>query len=62
MLYKSRSCKREKVIVGKGTYLAVCSMNTSFTPEIIPAFYQLYMNFMGVDRFDDIWSGIFLKK
>lgn len=57
----SDSCKRPKVIVGKGAYSAVCSMNASFATQIIPAFYQLYMNCMGVDRFDDIWSGIFLK-
>lgn len=61
-VFKTDKCKRNKVIVGKGTYFAVCSMNTSFVPEIIPAFYQIYMNFMGIDRFDDIWSGIFLKK
>ncbi|MEM2354822.1 MAG: hypothetical protein QW734_04345 [Candidatus Bathyarchaeia archaeon] len=54
--------KRNKVILGKGTYFGVCSMNTSFLPKIVPAFYQLYMNFNGIDRFDDIWSGIFLKK
>ena len=54
--------KRRKVVVGRGTYFAICSMNTAFRPKIIPAFYQLYMNFMGVDRFDDIWSGLFLKK
>lgn len=54
--------KREKVIVGKGTYFAVCSMNASFRRNIIPAFYQLYMKHFGIDRFDDIWSGIFLKK
>ncbi|MEM2137343.1 MAG: hypothetical protein QXI93_05250 [Candidatus Methanomethylicia archaeon] len=54
--------KRNKIIVGKGTYFSICSMNTSFISKIIPAFYQLYMNFMGVDRFDDIWSGIFLKR
>jgi len=59
---KALNCKRNKVIVDKGTYFAICSMNTSFVPKIIPAFYQLYMNFMGIDRFDDIWSGIFLKK
>lgn len=52
----------EKVIVGRGTYFAVCSMNTSFVPKVVPAFYQLYMNTMGVDRFDDIWSGVFLKR
>lgn len=59
---EATKCKRKKVIVGEGVYSALCSMNTSLIPEIIPAFYQLYMNFMGIDRFDDIWSGIFLKK
>ncbi|MEM3573660.1 MAG: hypothetical protein QXJ62_05475 [Nitrososphaeria archaeon] len=58
----SKNLRREKVIIAEGTYFAVCSMNTSFFSRIIPAFYQLYMNYMGVDRFDDIWSGIFLKK
>jgi hypothetical protein len=56
------SLEEEKVVVGKGTYFAVCSMNTSFLPKVVPAFYQLYMNTMGIDRFDDIWSGIFLKR
>jgi hypothetical protein len=55
-------CKRKKVVVAKGTYFPICSMNTAFKPEIIPAFYQLYMKVMGIDRFDDIWSGVFLKK
>jgi len=58
----SKGLKRDKVIVDYETYFAVCSMNASFLPKIIPAFYQLYMNFMGIDRFDDIWSGIFVKK
>lgn len=59
---ESKALKRDKVIVGEGTYFAVCSMNTSFRRKVIPAFYQLYMNLMGIDRYDDIWSGIFLKK
>lgn len=59
---ESRGHKREKIILGKGTYFGLCSMNTSFLPKIVPAFYQLYMNFNGIDRFDDIWSGVFLKK
>ncbi len=58
----SKACKREKVIVGEGTYFALCSMNTMFKNQVVPAFYQLYMNTLGIDRFDDIWSGIFLKK
>lgn len=57
-----KNIKKEKVIVGNGTYFAVCSMNTSFVTKIVPAFYQLYMNIMGIDRFDDIWSGLFLKR
>jgi len=59
---KGVSLNRDKVIADGGTYFAVCSMNTSFVPKVIPAFYQLYMNTMGIDRFDDIWSGIFVKR
>jgi len=59
---EGKGCRKEKIVLGKGTYFAICSMNTSFLCKIIPAFYQLYMNFMGVDRFDDIWSGVFLKR
>lgn len=54
--------KEKKIIVGSGTYFAICSMNAAFVPRIIPAFYQLYMKNLGIDRFDDIWSGLFLKK
>jgi hypothetical protein len=59
---KSINYKEEKVIVDKGNYFAICSMNTSFRRKIIPAFYQLYMKYNDIDRFDDIWSGIFIKK
>jgi len=58
----SIAIKEEKVVPARGNYFAVCSMNTSFSRKVIPAFYQLYMKYMGIDRFDDIWSGIFLKK
>lgn len=58
----SKGLEGKKVVVDEGVYFAICSMNTSFTSKIVPAFYQLYMNCMGIDRFDDIWSGIFLKK
>ncbi len=59
---RGKAFRREKVVVGEGTYFAVCSMNTSFKTQVIPAFYQLYMNTQGIDRFDDIWSGLFLKR
>ena len=47
-----------------GHYLTVCSMNLAFRREVVPAFYQLPMddNEWDVGRFDDIWSGLFLKR
>ncbi|MEE6209501.1 alpha-1 4-glucan-protein synthase [Salarchaeum sp. III] len=47
-----------------GQYLTVCSMNLAFRREVVPAFYQLPMddNDWEVGRFDDIWSGVFLKR
>ncbi|MGD6850753.1 MAG: hypothetical protein ACQCN6_01680 [Candidatus Bathyarchaeia archaeon] len=41
-----------------GNYAPICSMNLAFKPEIIPAFYQLWEN----NRYNDIFSGIFLKR
>ncbi|AHG03719.1 hypothetical protein HALDL1_08980 [Halobacterium sp. DL1] len=45
-------------------YLTVCSMNLAFRREVIPAFYQFPMddNAWDVGRFDDIWSGVLLKR
>ncbi|NHN58713.1 MULTISPECIES: alpha-1 4-glucan-protein synthase [Halorussus] len=51
-------------VAAPGNYLTVCSMNLAFEREVIPAFYQLPMddNRWDVGRFDDIWSGVFLKR
>jgi hypothetical protein len=51
-------------IAAEDNYLTVCSMNLAFKREVIPAFYQLPMdeNAWDVGRFDDIWSGVFLKR
>ena len=51
-------------VAAAGNYLTVCSMNLAFRREVIPAFYQLPMdeNEWDVGRFDDIWSGVFLKR
>jgi hypothetical protein len=51
-------------VAAPGNYLTVCSMNLAFRREVIPAFYQLPMddNEWDVGRFDDIWSGVFLKR
>lgn len=54
----------EDFVTARGNYLTVCSMNLAFRREIVPAFYQFPMddNEWGVGRFDDIWSGLVLKK
>ncbi|PSQ18044.1 alpha-1 4-glucan-protein synthase [Halobacteriales archaeon QS_8_69_26] len=51
-------------VAAPGDYLTVCSMNLAFRREVVPAFYQLPMddNPWDVGRFDDIWSGVFLKR
>jgi hypothetical protein len=54
----------EDFVAAPDNYLTVCSMNLAFEREVIPAFYQLPMddNQWDVGRFDDIWSGVFLKR
>ncbi|MFD1515618.1 alpha-1 4-glucan-protein synthase [Halomarina rubra] len=54
----------EDFVAATGDYLTVCSMNLAFRREVVPAFYQLPMddNPWDVGRFDDIWSGVFLKR
>jgi hypothetical protein len=54
----------EDFVAARDNYLTVCSMNLAFRREVIPAFYQLPMddNEWDVGRFDDIWSGLFLKR
>ena len=51
-------------VAAEDNYLTVCSMNLAFRRKVIPAFYQLPMddNEWDVGRFDDIWSGVFLKR
>jgi len=51
-------------VAARDNYLTVCSMNLAFRREVVPAFYQLPMddNRWDVGRFDDIWSGVFLKR
>jgi hypothetical protein len=51
-------------VAAPGNYLTVCSMNLAFRREVVPAFYQFPMddNEWDVGRFDDIWSGVTLKR
>jgi hypothetical protein len=55
-------CVDYDFVCGKSNWITICSMNLAFRPEIIPAFYQLPMGEKSVDRYDDIWSGLFVKK
>lgn len=59
---ESTAFNSNNIVVDEGNYTTICSMNLSFKPEIIPAFYQLPMGKYNVDRFDDIWSGLIFKK
>jgi len=54
----------EDFLAARGNYLTVCSMNLAFRREVVPAFYQFPMddNPWEVGRFDDIWSGLLLKR
>lgn len=54
----------DQFVVAPDHYTTVCSMNLAFRRRIVPAFYQLPMgdNEWGVGRFDDIWSGVLLKR
>lgn len=50
-------------VVPRGMYFPMCGMNVAVKPTLIPAFYFLLMG-QGypVDRFGDIWAGIFVKR
>lgn len=53
----------------KGMYFPMSVMNLAFTSDVAVLLYQLLMgynmrdgSYWGYERFDDIWSGIFMKK
>ena len=46
-----------------GRYYPMCGMNVALRPVVVPAFYFLLMGRdAGVDRFGDIWAGVFVKR
>ncbi len=55
-------------IIPVGKYFPMCGMNLAWKRELTPAMYFMLMGkdknekSWGVDRFDDIWAGIFVKK
>lgn len=49
--------------IPRGACYPMCGMNLAFRPEIAPAMYFLLMGKdWGVDRFGDIWCGLFSKR
>jgi hypothetical protein len=51
-------------VIPPGMYFPLCAMNVCYRREAIPAAYNLIMgmDYPGFDRFDDIWSGLLLKR
>lgn len=48
--------------IPRGVYFPLCAMNFAFKAEALPYVYQAPMNTHGLDRFGDIWAGIYLKR
>jgi hypothetical protein len=51
-------------VIPPGMWFPLCAMNVCYHRSAIPAAYNLIMGLeeAGFDRFDDIWSGLFLKR
>jgi len=51
-------------VVPPGMAFPLCAMNVCYHRSILPAAYNLLMGLesVGLDRFDDIWSGILVKR
>ena len=68
LFYKNRSdqviLRSGKEVIPPGMFFPLCAMNVCYHRLAIPAAYNLLMGFndYGFDRFDDIWSGLLLKK
>jgi len=54
-----------KVALQQNNFMPINTQNTSFTKEISPIFWNLYMrkvHNLQLNRFDDIWGGLFTLK
>ena len=51
-------------VVPPGMAFPLCAMNVCYHRSIVPAAYNLLMGLdsVGFDRFDDIWSGVLIKR
>ena len=57
------ACTFPDQTIPRGRYFPMCGMNLAWRPELTPAMYFLLMGRdFGVDRFGDIWCGLFVKR
>src|SRR2546427_6535186 len=51
-------------VIPPGMAFPLCAMNVCYHRSVVPAAYNLLMGLdsVGFDRFDDIWSGVLLKR
>jgi reversibly glycosylated polypeptide/UDP-arabinopyranose mutase len=56
--------RARREIIPPGIWFPLCAMNVCYSRQAIPAAYNLLMGLeeVGFDRFDDIWSGLLLKR
>ena len=56
--------RARREVVPPGMFFPLSAMNVCYHRSAIPAAYNLLMGLesFGLDRFDDIWSGLFLKR
>lgn len=63
---KSVGGPENPIMLDRGTFCPINTQNTSFLPEILPAYYFIRMDTeirgRKLDRYGDIWSGLFAKK
>lgn len=61
---RSACLPRGHNVIPPGMAFPLCAMNVCYRREVIPAAYNLLMGVgaFGFDRFDDIWSGLMLKR
>jgi hypothetical protein len=61
--YKEGLKITRNIVVPTGQFTTVCGMNVSFKRDVVPFFYQSYMEPepTGINRYEDIWAGLFLK-
>lgn len=63
ILNEKSKLKVDQIDIPNGVLAPICGMNIAVYRDVIPALYfGLQGAVYGLDRFDDIWAGIFVKK